>query len=77
MNLVGVVTFVHTMEVGRSGSVTLFEEFLGMTPVERIPSPLSIHPNSRDLTPATTIPGAPGKPENGYHRSENLPTSGP
>jgi hypothetical protein len=30
MDLFGVVTFVHDIEVGRSGSVTLFEEFLGM-----------------------------------------------
>jgi hypothetical protein len=29
MNIFGVVTFVHTIEVGRSGSVILFEEFLG------------------------------------------------
>ena len=30
MDLFGVVTFVHDIEVRRSGSVTLLEEFLGM-----------------------------------------------
>ena len=30
MDLFGVVTFVHDIEVRMSGSVTLFEEFLGM-----------------------------------------------
>jgi hypothetical protein len=30
MDLFGIVSFVHDIEVRRSGSVTLFEEFLGM-----------------------------------------------
>jgi hypothetical protein len=68
MDLFGVVTFVHDIEVGRSGSVTLFEKFLGMRDImDRMLGDLQTGNNlllgiNRDRCFQESFSGFPGSP---------------
>jgi len=68
MDLFGVVTFVHDIEVRGSGSVTLFEEFLGMRDImDRMLGDLQTGDNlligiNRDGCFQESFSGFPGSP---------------